>query len=304
MGSDVLISSVKGGRYDGILGVQAGLEVLRTLHENNFQTHSPIALINWTNEEGARFSGAMMSSGVWSQQSFSNLDVCHNTVDIDGIKMGDALEEIGYLGETKCDYRANPISAHFELHIEQGVRLENEKKTVGVVTSVQSMRWHAIRVSGIEGHAGTTPMGVRADALVSACKLITAVRDVAVSTGLGVGTVGVISSDTQSQATIPAGVDFTIDIRCSTDEMVEELYEKVFEKFDEILAEENNGSAWKTVRTWALPESIFDVQCIDSVRSAAVKLVGAGQVLEMKSAAGHDSAWVCYLCFETTRRPC
>ncbi len=186
-----------GGRFDGILGVQSALEVLRTLTENNIETHCPIALIDWTNEEGARFPGAMMCSGVWSTKSSTDLEACYKLKDSDGICMRKALEDIGYLGETPCDYRENGLESYFELHIEQGPKLEAANKKVGVVTAVQGMKWFAVRVSGIEGHSGTTPMDGRSDALVTASRLITAVSDTAKSTGLGVATVGVISNDTR-----------------------------------------------------------------------------------------------------------
>ncbi|EAT90796.1 hypothetical protein HBI56_215960 [Parastagonospora nodorum] len=285
-----------GGRYDGILGVQAALEVLRTLHENHIETHCPIALIDWTNEEGARFPGAMMASGVWSTKSSTPLEACWNLQDKEGVCMKDALKQIGYLGDTPCDYRANSLECHFELHIEQGPVLEEEGKSVGIVTSVQSMKWFSIRVEGVEGHSGTTPMARRADALVTASRLITAVRDSALSTKLGVATVGVIGSDTSSQATIPAGVTFIIDIRCSTDEMVEQLATQTFAAFDGIIADESNGTAYKIERSWGLPESQFHPQCIEAVRDAATRQVGEDQVIEMKSKAGHDSAWSARVC--------
>jgi hydantoinase/carbamoylase family amidase len=271
--------------------VQAALEVLRTLHENNISTHCPLALINWTNEEGARFPGAMMSSGVWSQHSSTPLSACWATLDNAGIQLKDALQQINYLGETPCSYVENGLQCHFELHIEQGPLLEREKKSVGVVESVQGMQWYAIRVQGKEGHSGTTPMPERSDALVTASRLITAVRDTASQTGLGVATVGVITSDTASQATIPAGVNFIIDIRCSTDALVTQLSTAIFASFDKIIAQEANQTSYHVQRTWGLPESKFHPHCIDSVRSAAIKLVGEEQVMSMMSRAGHDSAW-------------
>ncbi|CAI6330321.1 unnamed protein product [Periconia digitata] len=285
-----------GGRYDGILGVQAALEVLRTLHENKITTFCPIALVNWTNEEGARFPGAMMASGVWSTKSSTGLAACWEIQDSEGMRMKQALKDIGYLGETKCDYRENPLECHFELHIEQGPILEKEGKSVGIVTSVQGMKWFAVRVAGVEGHSGTTPMPGRADALVTASRLISTVRDVALNTGLGVATVGVIKSDTSSQATIPAGVEFIIDIRCSTDEMVEQLAKSIFKAFDQVMIEESNGTPYSIQRTWGLPESIFHLQCISAVRTAAQKSVGEDQIMDMKSRAGHDSAWTSRVC--------
>ncbi|KAF1944863.1 amidase [Clathrospora elynae] len=285
-----------GGRYDGILGVQAALEVLRTLHENRIETHCPVALIDWTNEEGARFPGAMMASGVWSTKSSTPLEACWDIQDKQGIRMKDALRQIGYLGDTLCDYRENGLECHFELHIEQGPILEKEGKSVGAVTSVQGMKWFAVRVEGVEGHSGTTPMPDRADALVTASRLITAVRDTALKTELGVATVGVINSDTSSQATIPAGVNFIIDIRCSTDDVVEQLATAIFKVFDDIIAQENNGTIYKVERSWGLPESKFHPHCINAVRASAVKAVGENQIMDMKSRAGHDSAWTSRVC--------
>lgn len=210
--------------------------------------------------------------------------------------MKQALEEIGYLGETKCDYRENGLECHFELHIEQGPILEREGKSVGVVTSVQGMKWFAVRVTGVEGHSGTTPMPGRSDALVTASRMITAVRDSALKTELGVATVGVIKSDTSSQATIPAGVEFIIDIRCSTDDMVDQLATSIFKSFDAIIEAEANATSYSIQRTWGLPESIFHPRCIDAVRSAALKTVGEDQVMDMKSRAGHDTAWTSRVC--------
>jgi len=233
----------------------------------------------------------MMCSGVWSSKSATGLEACWETKDIEGISMRTALEEMGYLGETPCDYRENGLESYFELHIEQGPKLEAADKKVGVVTAVQGMKWFRVRVSGVEGHSGTTPMESRSDALVTASKLITAVSDMAKSTGLGVATVGVISNDTQSQATIPSGVEFIIDVRCSTDSMVEELCTAIFTKFEDIVAVENNKTSFQIVKTWGLPESVFHKDCIEAVRSAAVSAVGASKIMEMRSGAGHDAAW-------------
>ena len=269
----------------------SALEVLRTLNQHGIETHCPIALIDWTNEEGARFPGAMMSSGVWSTKYSAGLEGCWAITDTDGISMKKALEDTGYLGKTPCDYRENGLECHFELHIEQGPKLEATNKKVGVVTSVQAMKWNKIRVSGLEGHAGTQPMDTRSDALVTASKLITAVNDTAKVTGLGVATVGVISNDTQSQATIPSGVEIIIDTRCSTDQMLDDLCTAIFKKFDEIIQKENNSTSYHIESTWGLPESLFHNHCIETVRSAAIDEVGESKVIDMKSGAGHDSAW-------------
>lgn len=226
------------------------------------------------------------------------LEDCYSATDADGIDMRSALEKINYLGHTPCDYRENGLECHFELHIEQGPKLETAGKKVGVVTAVQGMKWFAVRVTGVEGHSGTTPMGTRSDALVTASRLITSVRDTAISTGLGVATVGVIINDTQSQATIPSGVEFIIDVRCSTDEMVDKLCTAIFKNFDTIIQYESNQTSYEVVRTWGLPESQFDSRCIEVVRAAAHEASTlcsvpkpADVIMDMKSGAGHDSAW-------------
>lgn len=272
--------------------------MLKVLHENEIETQCPIALINWTNEEGARFPGAMMCSGVWSTKSSMTLQDCYGVIDPDGIDMRSALEKINYLGATPCDYRENGLECHFELHIEQGPKLEATGKKIGVVTAVQGMKWFAVRVSGVEGHSGTTPMEMRSDALVTASRLIASVRDTAIKTGLGVATVGVLKNDTQSQATIPSGVEFIIDVRCSTDDMVDKLCREIFKAFDSVIKAEKNQTSYKIIRTWGLPESQFDPRCIEIVRAAAHEALKLGaipkhedMVTDMKSAAGHDSAW-------------
>ena len=205
---------------------------MRILHENKVQTHCPIALVDWTNEEGARFPGAMMCSGVWSTKSSMTLEDCYRVMDPDGINMRNALENINHLGPTPCDHCEDGLECHFELHVEQGPKLETAAKRVGVVTAVQGMKWFAVRVTGVEGHSGTTPMGVRSDALVIASRLITSDRDTAIATPL---TVGVITNDTQSQATIPSRVQFIIDVRCSIDEMVDKLCTAIFKNFNAII---------------------------------------------------------------------
>jgi hydantoinase/carbamoylase family amidase len=238
----------------------------------------------------------MMASGVWSTHSSTPLEACWALQDKEGTRLKRALEDIGYLGETPADHRENGLECHFELHIEQGPLLEREAKTVGIVTSVQGMKWFAVRVEGVEGHAGATPMAGRADAIVTASRLITAVRDAALRTQLGVATVGVIKSDTASQATISAGVDFIVDVRCTTDEMVDQLASAIFKSFDDIIAEEDNSTSYAISRSWGMPQSVFHPRCIEACRSAALKAVGEEQIMDMKSRAGHDTAWTSRVC--------
>jgi acetylornithine deacetylase/succinyl-diaminopimelate desuccinylase-like protein len=205
--------------------------------------------------------------------------------------MRKALEDIGYLGDGPCDYRENSLQSYFELHIEQCPKLEETNKKIGVVTGVQGMKWLRVRVTGVEGHSGTTPMDRTSDALLTAARMIASVSNTAKSTKFGVATVGLISNDTQSQATIPSGVEFIIDLRCSTDRMVDDLCTAIFKSFDEIVQRESSSTSYEILRTWGLPESVFHKACIEAVRSAAIDEVGPSKIMEMKSGAGHDAAW-------------
>ena len=233
-----------------------------------------------------------MASGVWSTKSSTSLEACYKTVDTEGVTVREALEDICYLGDTPCDYRENGLESYFELHIEQGPKLEVANKKVGVVTAVQGMKLFSLRVLGVEGHSGTTPMNGRSDAMVTAARLIAAVNDTVKSTGLGVATVGVITNGTQSQSTIPSGVEFIIDVRCSTDQMVNDLCTAIFKNFDEIVQKENNKTSYHIVRTWGLPESVFHKDCIEAVRAAAMDEVGSEQIMDMKSGVGYDVVWI------------
>lgn len=161
-----------GGRYDGILGVMAGLEALRTLNDNNVRTEYPIALINWTNEEGARFPQSIVGSGVWCGDV--PLEKAWNLKDVkDSSKtMKSELEKIGFLGGTKCSHEATPLAAHFELHIEQGPILEATGKKVGIVQGGQAYKWFDVNVRGRECHTGSTPYDTRSDAMQCAARII------------------------------------------------------------------------------------------------------------------------------------
>jgi acetylornithine deacetylase/succinyl-diaminopimelate desuccinylase-like protein len=145
----------------------------------------------------------------------------------------------------------------FELHFEHGPTLEIASNKVSVVTAVQAMKWFAVRVSGVEGHSGTTLMDTRSAALVTTSRMIASVSDSAKSTSLGIATVGVISNVTQSQATIPSGVEFIIDVRYSTNKMVEDLCSAILKSFEQILQQECNSTSYHVVRSWGLPSQYF-----------------------------------------------
>src|SRR5437763_4363000 len=149
-----------GGKFDGVLGVLGGLEVLKTLHDLGYETNAPLLLVNWTNEEGARFAPAMLGSGVFAK--VFDRAYADSREDRQGGKFGEALEAIGYRGSVKAG--DVPIGAMFELHIEQGPILEAEGKVIGVVQGVQGMRWYDVTVTGREAHTGSTPMQLRKNA--------------------------------------------------------------------------------------------------------------------------------------------
>ncbi len=177
-----------GGKFDGPLGVLAALEVVRTLNDAGYQTNAPVAVVNWTNEEGSRFAPAMLASGVFGG-AFTK-DYAYSREDREGHRFGAELERIGYKGAEPCG--AHKLGAFFELHIEQGPILENEGKEIGIVTGVQGIRWFEATVTGEESHAGSTPMPARKDALLGAARMIDAVNAIALKHPPAVATVGLI----------------------------------------------------------------------------------------------------------------
>ncbi|CAN6638755.1 hypothetical protein TRVA0_017S00958 [Trichomonascus vanleenenianus] len=276
----------RGGRYDGIAGVQAGLEILRTLHENNIQTYAPIAAIDWTNEEGARFPKAMVSSGVWSE--CIPLEDAYALQDINDPQhtMKSELERIGFKGDTKASYKANPLSAHFEMHIEQGPILEAEKIQLGIVSGVQGMRWYDAEVVGFESHTGTTPMDRRTDALVATAIMIQAIETCA-NEHNGLGTVGVINSEPQSTNTIPGKVSFSIDCRHSSESALDTYTADLFGRLEKIAKE--RGVEFKCSEKWRSKQLDFDADIIGSLTASAKE--NSFSIRSMQSGAGHDSCY-------------
>ncbi|EXJ64982.1 hypothetical protein A1O7_01321 [Cladophialophora yegresii CBS 114405] len=277
-----------GGRYDGILGVLAGVEVLRVLEENGHKSNAPIAVIDWTNEEGARFNTGMVSSGVWSGRY--TLDFAHALPATEdktkGMTLKSELRRIGFLGTLPASYEANPLSAHFELHIEQGPVLEDEGKQVGVVTGVQSMGWLIVTVHGENQHSGTCPMARRACALTSAARMISRVEEIAVAAD-GLSTVGVINSWPQSPATVPHKVVFSVDLSHHSTEVREAMIAETTSDFARI-AHANKCSV-EIQDIWNSPAVQFHPDCISCVREAAITVAGTDGVKEMVAGAGHDS---------------
>lgn len=272
-----------GGKFDGVLGVLAGLEILRTLEEAGYRTNAPIEVINWTNEEGCRFAPAMLASGAYAGV-FDVASVLARK-DAAGLSIGSELQRIGYAGDQPVGGRA--ISAMFELHIEQGPILDAESIEIGIVTGVQAMRWYEIVLTGSEAHAGSTPMGMRRDALVVAAEIVRLVREVALAHGpLGLGTVGMLEARPGSRNVIPGEVFLTIDLRHPLEAVLDRMEAELLDRVRALAAA--TGIEVRDERIWDAPAVIFDPELNRHVRATAERL-GLSQ-REIVSGAGHDAA--------------
>jgi N-carbamoyl-L-amino-acid hydrolase len=274
-----------GGKFDGALGVLGALEALRTLHETGHETNAPIEVVNWTNEEGARFAPAMLASGVFA--GVFTPDYAYGRTDRDGKSFGAELQRIGYRGAERAGART--FSALFELHIEQGPILEAEGRMIGVVQGVQGIRWYEVTVTGEAAHTGATPMPLRKNALRGAARMIEGVDAIARAHAPdAVGTVGLIENKPNSRNVVPGEVFFTVDFR-HPDEKVLDVMEA---EFRAALAEvmEPLKLAYSEARIWESPPVKFAPDLIDCVRIGAEK---AGfQWRAMISGAGHDAAYI------------
>jgi N-carbamoyl-L-amino-acid hydrolase len=274
-----------GGRFDGVLGVLAGLEVVRTLNDAGYETNAPIEVVSWTNEEGSRFAPAMLASGVFAgvfDRAFAD-----GRQDREGRRFGDELERIGYRGDEPCGARR--IGAFFELHIEQGPILEDEGREIGVVTGVQGMRWYEVTVTGFESHAGTTPMHLRRDALVGAARMVEAINGVALAHApLAVSTVGLMEVRPNSRNILPGEVFFSIDLRHPDDAVLAEMEGEVKAAIARIAGEMKLEAVVADI--WNSPAVRFDPACVDAVRAAAEDFGFSHR--DIVSGAGHDAAYI------------
>ncbi|SHF61889.1 N-carbamoyl-L-amino-acid hydrolase [Microbulbifer donghaiensis] len=274
-----------GGKFDGVYGVLAGLEVLRTLDERGIKTRAPLEVVVWTNEEGARFSPAMIGSGVWAGE-FS-LDYGHSRTDKSGATIGAELERIGYLGDEPAEPR--PITAAFETHIEQGPILEKQDQLIGVVTGVQGIRWYDVTFWGTPCHAGPTPMEDRRDpvqALAWLCERL--YSEVKAYSGDARMTCGDLRAEPGSRNTVPEKVVLALDLRHPQPEGLEHLHRTLYRLAEQV--EEATGAAIDVREEWHSPPVVFDETCIEAVNSA-VKQLGYSH-RRMVSGAGHDSVYV------------
>jgi N-carbamoyl-L-amino-acid hydrolase len=282
-----LDSQPTGGKFDGALGVIAGLEVMRSLNDLNITTEAPLELVNWTDEEGTRFGRAMMGSGVWA--GLFDEAAVKALRDEDGISVGAALAAIGFEGPEPAT--AFAADALFELHIEQGPILEAEDKTIGIVTGAQAQIWYEATVTGQDSHAGTTPPVARRDALLTAARIIELVDATMRETGdtsiadLGRGTVGRLYVLPNSPNVIPGEVRFTVDFRNPADTRIVEISETFPQRAEAIAAA--NGCTLELKTVFRVKEQPFDPACIALVRAAAEKLGYAHR--DIVSGAGHDA---------------
>ncbi|MEW9054075.1 MAG: Zn-dependent hydrolase [Neobacillus sp.] len=274
----------KGGRFDGVLGVLAGLEIVRTLVENKITPRIPITIVNFTNEEGARFEPSMMSSGVLSGKFDKSIML--NKTDINGISFGEALDAIGYAGNAES--RLKEATAFIELHIEQGPILEAESRSIGIVECVLGMVCYEIEVTGESDHAGTTPMGMRKDALFAANNLIVEVRN-----KLGkldsdlVFTMGRMNVYPNIHTVIPNKVVFTLEAR-HKDPVVIQQVEEIIQGLKK--NNNNEGCAIKTEKLWDRNTVWFDPDLFNQLEESSKSL--GYPYKRMVSGAGHDAQFI------------
>ncbi|MDJ0778447.1 MAG: Zn-dependent hydrolase [Gammaproteobacteria bacterium] len=275
-----------GGRFDGIYGVLAALEVLRTLHERQVETGAALEAVVWTNEEGSRFAPAMIASGVYA--GLFDKEYAWARADSEGRTIGEELRRIGYLGDVPCGEHS--LGALLEAHIEQGPILEAEHNQIGVVIGGQGQRWYDVVLRGQDSHAGSTPMRGRRDALVAAADLIGRVQALAHELAPhAVSTVGEMTVLPNSRNTIPGEVRFSVDLRNPDANVLAEMDTR-FRADTEAVAE-RHGVAWQVDQIWDKPPVQFDSACIAAVESAAGDLGYRHQ--QIVSGAGHDACQVC-----------
>jgi beta-ureidopropionase / N-carbamoyl-L-amino-acid hydrolase len=274
-----------GGRYDGILGVLGGLEVVRTLNDLGIRTKHPIVVTNWTNEEGTRFAPAMLASGVFA--GIHTLDWAYERTDAKGKKFGDELKRIGWLGEEEVGGRK--MHAFFELHIEQGPILEAEGKEIGVVTHGQGLSWTQITLTGRDAHTGSTPMPMRRNAGLGMARILELVDQIAWSHAPhAVGAVGHMEAYPNSRNVIPGRVVFTVDFRSPDINVLRDMEKRLSQGAKEVA--ERMGLAIEMQKVGGFDPVTFDDKCVNAIRRAADRLGYSHR--DIISGAGHDACWI------------
>jgi N-carbamoyl-L-amino-acid hydrolase len=274
-----------GGKFDGNYGVFAGIEVLRTLADAGIVTDAPLEVAVWTNEEGSRFVPVMMGSGTFIGE-FALADVLQQR-DRDGICVGQALQAIGYAGQEPVG--ARPVGAYFEAHIEQGPVLEANDTTIGVVTGALGQRWYDVVLTGMEAHAGPTPMALRKDALLAASELVGIVNRIALEQPPhGRGTVGCLGVHPDSRNVIPGKVTMTVDLRAGDDKVLSAMGAALHEQVAALAA--RSGIAIDLQQVVYFPPQQFDARLVEAVRGGARRL--GHSAMDVISGAGHDAVYL------------
>lgn len=273
-----------GGKFDGVLGVLAGLEVVRTMNDLGIRTKHPVVITNWANEEGARFAPAMLASGVFV--GVHTLEYAYSRKDTEGKTYGEELKRIGWLGEEEVG--ARKMHAYLEYHIEQGPILEAENKTIGVVTHCQGLWWLEFTLTGKEAHTGSTPMAMRVNAGLAMSRIIEMVQTVAMESQPGaVGGVGQVIFSPNSRNVLPGQVVFTVDIRTPDLAKLNRMRERIEAEAAEICAAIGVGCSVEAVGHF--DPVTFDPTLVDTVRRSAEKLGYSHR--DIISGAGHDACW-------------
>ncbi len=278
-----------GGKFDGVLGVLAGLEVMRAVHEAGIETEAPLMLVNWTNEEGARFAPPMMGSGA-AMGIFTEAEILAKQ-DTEGKVFGEELARIGWQGE--ADPAAlRDLGAYIELHIEQGRLLEDAGRTIGVVTHALAQNWLEVTVEGEEAHGGS-PMAGRRDAMMAAAPLIAAIEEIALASRTAAGepgraTVGRLTVYPDSRNIAPSRIWLSIDTRHHEPELLATMAAEIRAKATAIAAA--RGVAITVADFWYSPATPFDAMLVSRVRDAAQRL--GYSHMDMPTGIGHDAVYV------------
>jgi N-carbamoyl-L-amino-acid hydrolase len=277
-----------GGRFDGVLGVLAGLAAIRALRAAEITTRHPLAVINWTNEEGARFAPAMLASGVHAG-AFTEAYALSRT-DSHGTTLAEALAQSGQRGATPAG--AQTLAAYFELHIEQGPILEQETIDIGVVTGVQGISWFDVTVTGAPTHAGTTPLHLRQDPVLAAAAMIQAVNALATPDEAARATIGQLEAYPGARNTVAARVRFTVDLRHQDAQHLAALQTALHSVLPPLA--EAQGCKASIEKIWHAPPVTFDSACVQAVRHAATHL--GARHRPIVSGAGHDAVYLARTC--------
>ena len=274
-----------GGKYDGVLGVLSGLEIIRTMNDLDIKTKHPVVVTNWTNEEGTRYAPAMLSSGVFA--GLHTQEWAYDRVDADGKTFGNELKRIGWQGSEVVG--ARKMHAFFELHIEQGPILEAEGKDIGIVTHGQGLSWTQITITGSDAHTGSTPMPMRKNAGLAMARILDKVDEIALSHAPhAVGAAGHIDVFPNSRNVIPGKVIFTVDFRSPNLDVITDMEARL--RIDAQKIVDTMGLKIEFEKVGGFDPVTFDEGCVSAVRKAA-KSLGYSH-MNLISGAGHDACWI------------